>query len=208
MKIRPSIRVFFILTFALLAVVVFWSNNGDKEPETSPEESTSKPRYHKKETSIQLSEKFTWDSVTKRELEEFNEFFGGKTSPHSFESKISVLPGDTVITDFYEGLPGEFVFSEVTPEITIGEDGLPIIEVFTDTKRLLLDGSIETISAQPVEAPAGGLSWSIGTDSGIYRLLLIGNHDDTTGMISLDLEGKFIPKPNKNQQPNPQTRRG
>jgi hypothetical protein len=98
-----------------------------------------------------------WSKVSDEELRGFYDAFGGVKSPRSFEMDVVVAPGESILAEVYEGAPGEYVFTKLTPAVKTLPDGTRRIEITLDSFSVSVSGNHQRLlSHLTAERPPRG----------------------------------------------------
>lgn len=128
-----------VITLLCLIQAGIWLWNS-KTPATSmPQREAVKLPPQKKDVVV-VPQTFEWAGLSEEELQMLSGHFGGGKSPSDFAMKKVVVSGTTIITDVYEGRPGEFVCSKLTPTIKKLKDGTEAVEVHVDCTSFTVSG--------------------------------------------------------------------
>jgi hypothetical protein len=141
------------LALTLLAIVIlafgyhYWVDSQHVKPEIKkgPPNVRAVPPPKKRTNTGSASE------VSEAEWNEVVKLASGATSPQSFKVEKLVRPGEKIVTQAYEGRPGEFVITEMTPIVRNinGKDTL-----FVSIASLsITPSSANTITATEIELP-------------------------------------------------------
>lgn len=114
---------FRILMLAVLlagAVLFYVATSHRADPQASPPpKKTAFKIPQKKSEAVAVPDDLDWSKISKDDLDELTVHFN--TAPgQGMECEANVKLGQTIITNVYEGKPGEFIMSKVTPELNKG----------------------------------------------------------------------------------------
>ena len=106
----------------------------------------SQPRLGKtvsfgsKRDPLLVSSNLDLKGLTVKDLQQFASYFNEARPPHEFLYSTKVKFGQSVITDCYEGRPGEFIVNKLTPKLT-GERGqFDVLEIESTLLSLSVNG--------------------------------------------------------------------
>lgn len=129
---------------ALISVIVAWQWEARIKAPAAPGRLERKPPQNKKEAMVVPSD-LAWGKLSDEELREVMSFFGEEKSPHSFRWTTKVAIGESVITEAYEGRPGEFVFNKLTPRLEGQRDGRDLVVIEAAIFTINLTGEQKTV---------------------------------------------------------------
>ena len=95
----------------------------------------SQPRLEKtvsvgsKREALLVSSDLDLSGLTKRDLRQFTTYFDEGKPPHEFSYSTEVKFGQSVITECYEGRPGEFIINKLTPKLTGRRGQFDVLEI-------------------------------------------------------------------------------
>jgi hypothetical protein len=197
--VSPVVGASLLCIAAIISVAVAWRWKSPVKASLAPE-LVVKPSRSTKEAMV-VPGNFAWDKLSEDELREFMSFFGERKSPHRFQWKTKVALGESVITEAYEGQPGEFVFTELTPGLK-SRDGV--------APELVFDMSSFKINLAGERTKIWNYSWNVimtngkgslkGTNyrpDGIYKISIDSTMQHGDPSISIDTSGGFEDLPKK-----------
>ncbi|MEM7599804.1 MAG: hypothetical protein AAF357_00125 [Verrucomicrobiota bacterium] len=135
------------------------------------------------------------EGLSQGDLDRIVDFLGADRSRDGmqYQSSAFLLSGETLVTEAYEAMPGEFVVSFVTPEL-VNRNGEQILRIGLKSERISLAGEISPIMAEAntvFEWPVGKrLNHSFVTNEGTYSLQITAT-DIESGLLDLNVRGRF-----------------
>lgn len=201
---RP--RYHYLIAGALLLLVVFacvWEK-------WQPVSTGNKPKTEKKTTSERRNEALVVKSsdiesskLSEAQLQEYISFFEKPKLPHTqFHTATKVSIGQTIITQAYEGKPGEFVLTRFTPSVRTQSDSdkAPLLMEF-ETSIIDVSGNQRNLAKYPLKMFRTGTNRlssasDISTPEGVYKVSIEAALI-SADQISVELSGGFFARKRK-----------
>ncbi|CAN5913864.1 hypothetical protein BH11VER1_BH11VER1_25560 [soil metagenome] len=149
------------------------------------------PVAQKKE-GLRVSSDRSWNDLSEKELRELSSYFGDRNSHVGSNNETVVSSGESILLDVYEGFPGEFVFSKVTPRVKKFSDGTNTVEVNVDSFSVSISGDTKQLYSNTSGLPpntilrTGGL---VGYDT--YTVLLSAKIEGDDSKIRVKAKGEY-----------------
>lgn len=93
-----------------------------------------------KRGALLVSSDLDFKGLTKEDLQQFTTYFDEGKPPHEFSYSIKVKFGQSVITECYEGRPGEFIVNKLTPKLTGRRGQFDVLEIESTLLSLTVNG--------------------------------------------------------------------
>ncbi len=178
----------------ILLALISWQFREPKAP--TPVKLDSKLTVTRKKEVLKVPADLSWTSLSEKELREFTSYFENPKSPNSCSLEILVKSGETIVTEAYEGKPGEFVFSELTPVIKTRSDGTAVVEVNVNSFGLNVSGEQHSIVSQVLEiAPRSRHSIITRLNDARYDIDVSAVVEGTPPMIKMKVNGEYQKRP-------------
>ena len=151
------------------------------------------PRLTKRDGALLTSSRsLAQGDLSQAELDQLADHFGHRSTPKSFVIDGPVKLGETVVADFYEAAPGEYIFSQFTPTLEKDPDGSNVAVIKVESHSISLNGEITTRSNQTRRIKLGNIHTSLSiADGGTYATTLRLKAHSTPGTIHLSAQGNY-----------------
>lgn len=178
----------------LILIVIGWQF---RTPETSASvKLETKPLVARKKDVLKVPADLSWSSLSDKELREFTSHFENAKAPNSCSLETLVKPGETIVTEAYEGKPGEFVFSKLTPSIQTRSDGTNVVEVNVNSFGLNVSGEQHDIVSHVLEvAPRSHHSIITRLNDATYDIDVSAVVEGNPPMIKMKVNGEYQKRP-------------
>lgn len=137
-----------LAALGLILVDVEWRSSVSVQGAAVPKQSASVKIPQRKKDPIVVPTDFDWGALSGADLAGLADHFGNSKSPNTFRVERVVRLGETLVMDVYEGRPGEFVCTKITPTIKTLEDGKAGVEFKVDCISVSLTGGQRTLFAK------------------------------------------------------------
>lgn len=133
-----------------------------------------------------------WSGPSLGELRELHDSFENFQAPHRSSLETLVQSGESIVTEPYEGKPGEYVFTQVTPVIKTRSDGTAFVEVKVNSFGVTVSGEQHRISSDILEMGSGGghSTWSLRTET-TYKSHVSAVLEGSPPMVKLNVDGSY-----------------
>ena len=177
-----------VVAVAALAAV-WWTMRPDPPVEKPGNVNDSPP----KKKAFKVRSDLDWSSVSEEEMREFSDAFGGAKSPRNFDMDTVIMPGESVLAEVYESVPGEYVFTKLTPAVQTLADGTRTVEFAVDSFRISALGKEQRILAHcTVKIPSAGDNMVISiAENGHYDIALDAKFMGSSPEIHLKATGEY-----------------
>ncbi|MEY4484200.1 MAG: hypothetical protein RL693_1652 [Verrucomicrobiota bacterium] len=157
------------------------------EPQTS---AAMKKEVHKVPADV------VWSGPSLGELRVLHDSFENSKAPHSSSLETLVQPGESIVTEPYEGKPGEYVFSQLTPVIKTRSDDATIVEVKVNSFSVTVSGEQHPILSSVFEIDSGSNRFKGSPDndarySAGYTIDVSALVEGIPPMVKLTVEGSY-----------------
>ncbi len=146
-----------MLVFGLAAIAIFVSRRN--------EQGNGIPfagQPTRKVIPLKVTADFDWASAEESTLEEFAAALqpeeGASIAPKDARIKefdVTLDPGESIVLEGYEREEGVFVFSRLTPTVTLSDDGVALMTIEGERFSVDVSGSSETLSVPRVMTREG-----------------------------------------------------
>ncbi len=193
MNSRKSLIIVLITAVIVSVLVLRFNRDSPPVPEEPKSATISTPVRKPSDKTLVISEDYDWDEVTEEEIDKILEYYKPTSPEEGFSQTAVAAIGDTIITNPYEGLPGEFVYTKITLMKEENDRGKWLRAKF-DTFTIDVSGNERTISLSPssmeAQIPANGAPFSIGIGrkEGKYEIRMRANKDIPSA-YTLEMEG-------------------
>ncbi len=176
---------------ALFMLGIMWRFNSTTSLPVS-HSSIELPVTNKKE-ALKVPSDLSWSSLSEKELREFSSYFGDVKSRTGTNIETVVSSGESILVNVYEGLPGEFVFSKVTPRVKKLSDGTNTIEVNVDSFSISVSGETKSLFSNIHElTPTTVLHTGSHDGHGSYTVKLRAKMEGSDSKIRVKAEGEYM----------------
>lgn len=195
-KLMKSNR-YVIVAVVVTAFFVVWFcfgflPNGNEEKAISQHKTGV--RFEKRHLAepIKVASDFDWSDLTEVELDDMLRYFQEDREKKGFEWKTIAFPGETVVTEMFEGRNGQFIISEITPTVSTNVEGIPVVLVKINMFELSLSGEITPVINTDREITSKGQSRDlIHNERGEFRIAVAAEIILGGSAVDITLQGGF-----------------
>lgn len=150
-----------------------------------------------------------WDKMAEPELRQFTSQFEQTEDKNAFSCQTTVAIGQSIVTQAYEGKPGEFVLTQLTPALRKPvQDDHAELEFDLVTRTVDPGGNerqLSTHSLKMHKLPGGKLQGSlyIGAKEGTYQIEVNSSNDFNKNNIKLEMKGGYTSRTKKSSSSLP-----
>lgn len=181
-----------LICFAVFLIVAVW-----RWPASAPPQRSVQQFPQNKKEALIVPSNLQWNKLAEDELRKFTANFEQDNSRHNFHWETKVAVGQSIVTQGYEGKPGEFVFTRLTPVIRNQKEGTTSpLEFDLSTHTIDLFGQERKLSDHALKMhmmPGGVLQGTmyIGASEGSYKIQFKSNNIFQNKNIEVDITGEF-----------------
>jgi len=188
-----------LICFVVFLIVAAWRWPASAPP---PKLLVQKFPQNQKEALI-VPSNLQWDELAEGELRKFTAHFEQDNSRQNFHWETKVAIGESIVTQGYEGKPGEFVFTRLTPVIRNqkGEATSPLeFDLSTHTIDLFGQERKLTDHSLKMHMMSGGIlqgTMYVGASEGNYKIQVKTTNNYQSSNIPVQVTGGFIVRTKK-----------